>query len=94
MVRLLCKLEMSLEVLNLKVKKGEKIISINGAIGDVVEDFQGGKFLITGVDPINGMIVNNYHALRLDDIRQKAYLYDRYLVANYGRIDLKVEVVV
>lgn len=74
----------------MKVKKGEKVISINGAIGDVVEDFQGGLFLITGIDPIHGMIVNNYHALRLDDIRQKAYLYDRYLVANHGDVKLRV----
>lgn len=71
----------------MKVKKGEKCISVNGVVGDIVEDFQGGLYLITKVEDIYGEISKNYRAIDLQGWNTNVYIYDRYLVANYGKIN-------
>lgn len=70
----------------MKVKKGEKHITVNGEIGDLVEDFEGNLFIITKVEDISGLISKNYRAISLQSWNNDVYLYDRYLVANYGKI--------
>lgn len=71
----------------MKVKKGEKHISVDGEVGDLVEDFEGKLFLITKVEHINGSISKNYRGVDLQGWNTNVYLYDSYLVANFGKIN-------
>lgn len=78
----------------MKVERGEKVISVNGEIGDVVEDFEGVKWVITEVIDIAGIIEKNYRGDSLDNSNHRNhYLMDRYLVANYGRLSTKLVLV-
>lgn len=72
----------------MKVKKGEKCLTVDGEIGDTVEDFEGRKYLITEVIPLSGMVSKNYRGIDLDGWNTNVYLYDRYLVANYGKVGM------
>lgn len=74
----------------MKVSKGQKVMSVNGEVGDVVEDFEGNLYLIIEVIDIAGIIEKNYRGLSLNNPRKKNYLYDCYLVANYGNVPLSI----
>lgn len=70
----------------MKVAKGTKINSVKGEVGDVVEDFEGRKYLVTKVIPIGGFTHLNYRGIDLQGGNNNVMLYDMYLVANYGSV--------
>lgn len=75
----------------MKVKYGDKVYSVNGELGDVVEDFEGVKWVITSVINIVGILEKNYRGDSLDNPNHSNHcLIDRYLVANYGKLPTKI----
>lgn len=63
----------------------KEIGTVNGSVGDTVEDFNGVKYLIVEVIKIGGTIRNNYRGIRIGNNTAKLeYLYDIFLRCNYG----------
>lgn len=63
----------------------KQIGTVRGENGDLVEDFEGNRYIIVEVDPIAGIIRNNYWGLNVEKNLHKEYLYDVYLRCNYGK---------
>lgn len=63
----------------------KQIGTVKGEDGDLVEDFDGNRYIICSVEHISGINRNNYWGMNINNKLRKEYLYDMYLRCNYGK---------